>query len=57
VDFEGTVKATGKRIVEEDEVHIFYFDQEGKITKFRHQSDTHQAWLAYQPIPVAASVG
>jgi hypothetical protein len=56
VDFEGTIKSTGKRIVEEDEVHIFHFNNEGKVTKFRHQCDTHQAWTAYHPDRVAASV-
>lgn len=48
VDVEFVVKATGKRVIEEDEVHIFYFNEAGKVTKFRHRVDTHQAWMACQ---------
>lgn len=48
VDVEATVNATGKRIREEDEVHIWYFDEEGKVTRFRHQVDTLQHYLANQ---------
>jgi hypothetical protein len=47
VDIEFTVKATGKQVVEEDEVHIWYFDEQGKVTRFRHRVDTHQHYLAY----------
>jgi ketosteroid isomerase-like protein len=47
VDIEFTVKATGKRVVEEDEVHIWRFDAQGKVARFRHRSDTHQHHLAY----------
>lgn len=45
-DFEAIVKATGKRIVEEDEVHIWHFDAHGQVVRFRHRLDTHQHWLA-----------
>lgn len=48
IDAEFTVKATGKRIKEEDEVHIWYFDEAGKIIKFRHRVDTLQHYLASQ---------
>lgn len=48
IDFAGIVKATGKEIIEDDEVHIFYFNDRGQITKFRHRVDTHQTWQAYQ---------
>jgi len=41
-DLEMTVKATGKRIVEEDEVNIWHFDSQGKVSRFsppsRHAS-------------------
>jgi ketosteroid isomerase-like protein len=47
VDIEFTVKATGKRVVEEDEVHIWHFDDQGKVARFRHRVDTHQHYLAY----------
>jgi hypothetical protein len=41
VDIRFTVKATGKRVSEEDEVHIWHFDREGKVARFRHRLDTH----------------
>jgi hypothetical protein len=46
IDVELTVKATGTRIVEEDEVHIWYFDAQRRVTRFGHKVDTHQHWLA-----------
>jgi ketosteroid isomerase-like protein len=48
VDIEFTVKATGKRVVEEDEVHIWHFDDQGKVARFRHRVDTQQHALAYR---------
>ena len=46
-DFDATVKATGRRISEEDEVHVWHFDAAGKVSRFRHRADTHQQWKAY----------
>ena len=46
VDLEVTVKATGERIIEEDEVHIWQLDAQGHVSRFRHRADTHQHWLA-----------
>ena len=46
-DLEMTVKATGKRIVEEDEVNIWHFDSLGKVSRFRHRADTLQHAVAY----------
>ena len=40
VNIEFTVKATGKRVVEEDEVHIWHFDANGQVARFRHRVDT-----------------
>jgi ketosteroid isomerase-like protein len=48
IDVEATVKATGKRYVEEDEVHIWYFDENGKVVRFRHRVDTHQHYQAWR---------
>lgn len=42
VDVEFTVKATGRHVSEPDETHIFHFDAEGRVTRFRHRVDTHQ---------------
>ncbi len=46
VDLEGTVRSTGRRILEEDEVHIWRFDSEGKVRRFRHRADTYQQLAA-----------
>lgn len=48
VNIEFTVKATGKRVVEEDEVHIWHFDKQGKVARFRHRVDTLAHHLACQ---------
>ena len=47
VDLKATVKATGRQIHEEDEVHIWHFE-EGQVVRFRHRADTHQHLRAYQ---------
>jgi ketosteroid isomerase-like protein len=47
VDLEATVKATGRRVVEVDEVHIWHFGADGLVTRFRHRADTHLHWSAY----------
>jgi ketosteroid isomerase-like protein len=39
VEFELTVKATGKRIHDE-EIHLYEFGPDGKVTAFRHFLDT-----------------
>ena len=44
---EATVRATGRKVVEEDEVHIWHFDAAGKASRFRHRVDTLQHHLAY----------
>ena len=53
-DFDATVKATGHRIVEEDEPHIWYFDERGQVNRFRHRADTHQQWAAFKGESVPA---
>lgn len=45
-DFEATVRSTGRRIAEEDEVHLWYFTPQGQVARFRHRIDTHQHVLA-----------
>jgi ketosteroid isomerase-like protein len=47
VDIEAVVKKTGRKFVEEDEVHLWHFDAAGRVVRFRHRADTHQqieAW-------------
>ena len=48
IDLEMTVKATGERIVEEDEVHIWHLNKDGQVSRFRHRSDTYQHEMAYR---------
>jgi ketosteroid isomerase-like protein len=40
VDIEFTVRATGKRVVEEDEVHLWHLDGAHRVRRFRHRVDT-----------------
>lgn len=40
IDIEFTVLATGRRVRETDEVHIWHFNAEGKVQRFRHRADT-----------------
>ncbi len=47
IDLEATVRATGRRVVEVDEVHIWHFDAAGRVARFRHRADTHLQWQAY----------
>jgi ketosteroid isomerase-like protein len=49
IDSECTVKATGKKLVEDDEVHLWYFNSEGKVARFRHRIYTHQHQQAWKP--------
>lgn len=47
-DLDATVKKNGNRISEQDEVHLFYFNDQGKVVRFRHRADTHQQYEALQ---------
>lgn len=42
IDAAFTVKATGKKVVETDEVHVWHFDARGQVSRFRHRVDTLQ---------------
>lgn len=48
LDVTFRVKATGQRVVEEDEIHIWRFDDQGMVVRFKHGADTHQHELAWQ---------
>ena len=48
VDLSFTVKKTGKKVVEEDETHVWRFNEAGKVVRFRHCADTHQHVQAYR---------
>lgn len=46
LDLEATVRSTGKRVVERDEVHIWRFNDQGFVQRFRHRADTWQHAMA-----------
>jgi uncharacterized protein len=48
-DVEFSVRGTGVRVVEVDEVHLWHFDAEGRVTRFRHRADTLAHALAFKP--------
>ena len=48
INVEGVVVATGKRLVEENEVHLWFFNERGLVQRFRHVADTLQHWRACQ---------
>jgi uncharacterized protein len=49
IDLEAVVTITGRTILECDEVHIWRFDERGKVARFRHASDTLQHFRALAP--------
>jgi uncharacterized protein len=42
-----TITVSGKRVVEDDEVHIWWFNADGRVTAFRHRADTHLQWKGF----------
>ena len=48
-DVEFTVRGTGVRVVEVDEVHLWHFDATGRVARFRHRADTLAQALAFSP--------
>lgn len=48
-DVDFTVRGSGVRVVEVDEVHLWRFDAAGRVAKFRHRADTLAHGLAFQP--------
>jgi uncharacterized protein len=47
-DAEFTVRATGKRVVEHDEVHLWHLNDRGLVQRFRHRSDTWQQAMSLE---------
>ena len=43
IDVAFTVKATGRTVSESDEVHIWHFNEAGKVSRFTHKADTPPA--------------
>ena len=50
LDVEGRVRSTGRPITEEDQVHIWHFDDQGMVARFRHRADTLQHQQACEPV-------
>lgn len=48
IHVELAVRATG-RVVNDVELHLWTFDAQGKVARFRHVADTHQHWLGLRP--------
>lgn len=48
LDITYTLRSTGKRVVEDDEVHLWRFGPTGLVTQFRHRVDTLAVWRAMQ---------
>ena len=48
-DVDYVVRATGKRVVEIDEVHLWRFNAQGRACRFRHRVDTLQIAQARMP--------
>ncbi len=48
VDLVFLVKQTGKLVTEEDEAHVWRFNETGKVRRFRHCADTFQPDRACQ---------
>jgi ketosteroid isomerase-like protein len=49
IDVDFTVTATKQRITEEDEIHVWRFNDAGKIVRFRHGANTHRHYSAFHP--------
>ena len=47
LDISFTVIATGNRVDEKDEIHVFRFNDEGKIAGFRHGVDSYEHFVAF----------
>jgi len=46
LDIDFTVRATRRKVVERDEVHVWHFAPSGKVAKFRHRADTLRQYRA-----------
>ena len=59
LDGEFTVKTTGRRVLQEDGIHIWHLNGAGKVVRFCHRVDTYQYWVAWsgtgQPLIESAS--
>jgi len=49
VEVEAVVARTGRKVTDPTEVHVWHFDERGKVRRFRHAVDTLQHFKALQP--------
>lgn len=49
VEVEAVVARTGRKVTDPAEVHVWHFDERGKVRRFRHAVDTLQHFKALQP--------
>jgi uncharacterized protein len=56
IHLDVTVKATGRRF-EDDEVHLWTFDESGRVTRFRHFVDTAKHLAAAGTMTAPAATG
>lgn len=54
LDVDFTVRTTGRRVHERDELHVFRFGSDGKVKKFRHGVDSYEHFRAWQQARSAA---
>ena len=50
IDIDGTYKRSGKSFREVDEAHLWHFDDQGRVIKFRHCVDTLAHQRAYDGV-------
>jgi len=48
IALEATVKATGRTVIETTEAHVWWFDEAGRVTGFRHYVDFPQHLAALE---------
>ncbi len=46
IELEAIVPHTGRRVTDPAEVHVWHFDERGKVRRFRHAADTLQHFKA-----------
>jgi ketosteroid isomerase-like protein len=48
LDIDFTVIATGRRVSEDDAIHVWRFDKQGKVARYKHGVDSHKHELAWR---------
>lgn len=48
IDVAFVGKATGRSVQDENEIHLWHFDNQGLVTRIGHKCDTYQYWEAHR---------